>query len=151
MLKPWICDDCFEQCFTLFHSVLKTGFNGSYFSPLSIDSFLTSLSDSKRIWSYSDKATRKMIDVTFSKQWIHFRRSDRWPPTSTMLKGRERENDYYYVGRIRNDGCVRHEIHKCYVNLSQQIDRFKVLLHFSTAVTISKISFLLILAKCLAF
>ncbi len=23
MLKPWICDDCFEQCFTLFHSVLE--------------------------------------------------------------------------------------------------------------------------------
>ena len=49
-------------------------------------SILTSLSDSKRIWSYSDKATKKMIDVTFSKQWIHFRRSDRWPPTSTILK-----------------------------------------------------------------
>ena len=27
-----------------------------------------------------------MIDVTFSKQWIHFLRSDRWPPTSTILK-----------------------------------------------------------------
>ena len=23
MLKPWICDDCFEQCFALFHSVLE--------------------------------------------------------------------------------------------------------------------------------
>ena len=45
----------------------------------------TSLSDSKRIWSYSDKATKKMIEVTFSKQWIHFRRSDLWPPTSTIL------------------------------------------------------------------
>ena len=46
----------------------------------------TSLSDSKRIWSYSDKATKKMIDVTFSKQWIHFLRSDLWPPTSTILQ-----------------------------------------------------------------
>ena len=27
-----------------------------------------------------------MIEVTFSKQWIHFRRSDLWPPTSTILK-----------------------------------------------------------------
>lgn len=47
---------------------------------------LTSLSDSNKIWSYSESATRKMIEVTFSKQWIHFRRSDRWPPTSTILQ-----------------------------------------------------------------
>jgi hypothetical protein len=26
-----------------------------------------------------------MMDVTFSKQWIHFLRSLRWPPTSNML------------------------------------------------------------------
>ena len=45
----------------------------------------TSLSDSNRIWSYSESATRKMMEVTFSKQWIHFRRSDLWPPTSTIL------------------------------------------------------------------
>lgn len=25
------------------------------------------------------------MDVTFSKQWIHFLRSDRCPPTSTIL------------------------------------------------------------------
>ena len=31
------------------------------------------------------RATRKMMEVTFSKQWIHFRRSDRCPPTSTIL------------------------------------------------------------------
>ena len=30
-----------------------------------------------------------MMEVTFSKQWIHFRRSDRWPPTSTILKRTE--------------------------------------------------------------
>lgn len=29
-----------------------------------------------------------MMEVTFSKQWIHFRRSDRCPPTSTILKRR---------------------------------------------------------------
>ena len=23
MLEPWICDDCFEQCLALFHSVLN--------------------------------------------------------------------------------------------------------------------------------
>lgn len=26
------------------------------------------------------------MDVTFSKQWIHFLRSDRCPPTSTILQ-----------------------------------------------------------------
>lgn len=47
---------------------------------------LTSLSDSTRTWSYSLRATRNMMDVTFSKQWIHFLRSDRCPPTSTILQ-----------------------------------------------------------------
>lgn len=28
-----------------------------------------------------------MIEVTFSKQWIHFLRSDLCPPTSTILQG----------------------------------------------------------------
>ena len=28
-----------------------------------------------------------MMDVTFSKQWIHFLRSDLCPPTSTILQG----------------------------------------------------------------
>ena len=30
---------------------------------------------SSSTWSYSLRATQKMIDVTFSKQWIHFLRS----------------------------------------------------------------------------
>ena len=47
---------------------------------------LTSLSDSTSTWSYSLKATKNIMDVTFSKQWIHFLLSDRWPPTSTILK-----------------------------------------------------------------
>ena len=41
---------------------------------------------SKRTWSYSLRATQKIMDVTFSKQWIHFLRSLRWPPTSNMLQ-----------------------------------------------------------------
>ena len=49
---------------------------------------LTSLADSTRTWSYSLRATRNIIDVTFSKQWIHFLLSDRWPPTSTILKNK---------------------------------------------------------------
>lgn len=40
---------------------------------------------SSRTWSYSLSEARKMSEVTFSKQWIHFRRSDFWPPTSTIL------------------------------------------------------------------
>jgi len=35
--------------------------------------------------SYSLSATMKMMAVTPSKQWIHFLRSDRWPPTSNIL------------------------------------------------------------------
>jgi hypothetical protein len=46
---------------------------------------LTWLDSSSRTWSYSLSATQKMIEVTFSKQWIHFFRSLRWPPTSNML------------------------------------------------------------------
>lgn len=45
----------------------------------------TSLSPSARTWSYSLRATKKIMDVTLSKQWIHFRLSERWPPTSTIL------------------------------------------------------------------
>lgn len=47
---------------------------------------LTSLPDSTRTWSYSLSATRNMMEVTFSKQWIHFLLSERWPPTSTILQ-----------------------------------------------------------------
>jgi len=51
--------------------------------------FLTSFPASTKTWSYSLSATRNIIEVTFSKQWIHFLRSDRWPPTSTILRRRE--------------------------------------------------------------
>jgi hypothetical protein len=44
----------------------------------------TCVFSSYSIWSYSDSAAQKMIDVTFSKQWIHFLRSERCPPTSNM-------------------------------------------------------------------
>lgn len=37
-------------------------------------------------WSYSLNATMNIIAVTSSKQWIHFFRSDRWPPTSKTRK-----------------------------------------------------------------
>lgn len=43
------------------------------------------LLSSSRTWSYSLRATQKMIEVTFSKQWIHFLRSLLCPPTSNML------------------------------------------------------------------
>lgn len=40
---------------------------------------------SNSTWSYSLSDTMKIMDVTLAKQWIHFRRSDRCPPTSTIL------------------------------------------------------------------
>lgn len=47
---------------------------------------LTVVSSSCNTWSYSDIATQKIIAVTSSKQWIHFLRSDLWPPTSNSLQ-----------------------------------------------------------------
>ena len=73
----------------LFWTMPWTPPSGSEKATLRMESFnltiLTSLSDSNRIWSYSERATKKMMEVTFSKQWIHFRRSDLCPPTSTIL------------------------------------------------------------------
>lgn len=51
---------------------------------LSIMRFISS--SSARTRSYPDRATQKMMAVTPSKQWIHFLRSDRWPPTSNILQ-----------------------------------------------------------------
>ena len=57
---------------------------------------VTVVSSSWRTWSYSDMATQKMMAVTSSKQWIHFFRSERWPPTSNNLfhpeEHREKKN-----------------------------------------------------------
>lgn len=36
-------------------------------------------------WYEPDNATQNIIDVTPSKQWIHFFLSDLWPPTSNIL------------------------------------------------------------------
>lgn len=38
-------------------------------------------------WSYSEDETRKRMEVTESKHSNQRRRSDRCPPTSTILKG----------------------------------------------------------------
>src|SRR5688572_2042995 len=50
-----------------------------------LQALLTVVSSSWSTWSYSDMATQKMMAVTSSKQWIHFFRSDLWPPTSNSL------------------------------------------------------------------
>lgn len=50
-------------------------------------SILTWPDASRSSWSYSLNATQKMMDVTDSKQWIHFLRSDLCPPTSNILYG----------------------------------------------------------------
>ena len=47
--------------------------------------FYTCRDSSRSTWSYSLNDTQKIIDVTASKQWIHFFRSERWPPTSNIL------------------------------------------------------------------
>ena len=60
----------------------------------------TVVSSSCSTWSYSDMATQKMMAVTSSKQWIHFLRSDRWPPTSNNLK-RKTNKGYIYFLEIR--------------------------------------------------
>lgn len=49
------------------------------------DASLTVVSSSCSTWSYPLRATQKMMAVTSSKQWIHFLRSERCPPTSNNL------------------------------------------------------------------
>lgn len=61
--------------------------------------WLTIVSLSSRTWSYSLREARKMREVTFSKQWIHFRRSDFWPPTSTILSGIRAEEGRFKTGK----------------------------------------------------
>ena len=39
-------------------------------------------------WLNSDKDPMNMRDVTLPKQWIHFLRSPRWPPTSYLAATR---------------------------------------------------------------
>ncbi len=47
---------------------------------------LTISTPSFKTWSNSDMAERKMMEVTFEKQLIHFFLWFRWPPTSIILK-----------------------------------------------------------------
>jgi hypothetical protein len=56
-------------------------------------------------------ATQNTTAVTSSKQWIHFLRSDRWPPTSTNL-GRTTERQSQSKGRRRKK-CVAHASFVC--------------------------------------
>lgn len=93
VLEPGVGDDGPEQGFALLHAVLREGRREHDGRPGRragtagmAGTGLTSLSDSTSTWSYSLRATRNMMDVTFSKQWIHFLRSDRCPPTSTILQ-----------------------------------------------------------------
>ena len=46
---------------------------------------LTISSSSASMRSYADRDTQNTMAVTPSKQWIHFLRSDLWPPTSNIL------------------------------------------------------------------
>lgn len=50
----------------------------------------TTSSSSTSTMSYALRAAMKMIQVTPSKQWIHFFLSERWPPTSNILQTTKR-------------------------------------------------------------
>ena len=65
--------------------------------PITIAFNITVVSSSCSTWSYSDMATQKMMAVTSSKQWIHFLRSDRWPPTSNNLKRKINKGYSYFL------------------------------------------------------
>lgn len=84
--KPLLINEVKKQCDSIM-GTQQWGHKGLEKALIEVQRFLlTSLSDSTRTWSYSLKATKNMMDVTFSKQCIHFRRSDLCPPTSTILK-----------------------------------------------------------------
>lgn len=51
---------------------------------------LTTSSSSTSTMSYALRAPQKMMQVTPSKQWIHFFLSDLWPPTSNILVSTEK-------------------------------------------------------------
>lgn len=55
-----------------------------------VKSRLTTSSSSTSTMSYALRAPQKMMQVTPSKQWIHFFLSDLWPPTSNILFTTER-------------------------------------------------------------
>jgi hypothetical protein len=80
--EPSTVDDRVEEYQTLHHAILEARVSRG-----TAESFcrLTCELSSNSTWSYSLNATQKMMDVTFSKQCIHFLRSLRWPPTSNML------------------------------------------------------------------
>lgn len=54
--------------------------------------WLTTSSSSTSTMSYALRAPQKMMQVTPSKQWIHFFLSDLWPPTSNILFTTEKHN-----------------------------------------------------------
>lgn len=47
------------------------------------------VSSSNKTWSNSDSDATKTTALTLSKQWIHFRLSLRWPPTSNLSQEQE--------------------------------------------------------------
>ncbi len=98
-----VVTDTVEQVETLMHSVLWLEGHGKRFvtkMPHSNSackkcgwSFIdgpqwqpTTSSSSTSTMSYALRAAMKMIQVTPSKQWIHFFLSERWPPTSNILQ-----------------------------------------------------------------
>lgn len=106
--KIAVVADTVEQMQTLVHSILKMFYTKTEERPIETSQLLifpkkkqivsyricvryycyhTTSSSSTRTISKALKAPMKMIQVTPSKQWIHFFLSDLWPPTSNILHG----------------------------------------------------------------
>ena len=84
--EPSRIDNRIEKHQTFHHAILECHRSGPLMEMRNEAKPLTWLLSSRSTWSYSLSATQKMMDVTSSKQWIHFFRSLRWPPTSNMLQ-----------------------------------------------------------------
>lgn len=85
--KPTWVTDWVKQGKCFLHTILKKekiNLSVIFFLKEEENIHFTTVSSSISTWSYSEIATKKMMAVTFSKQWIHFLRSDLWPPTSNI-------------------------------------------------------------------
>lgn len=117
MLKPRIGYNCFKQGLRFFHTILQNTLHSfRYYSNFTSEN-LTSFSDSNKIWSYSLKATRNMMEVTFSKQWIHFLLSDLCPPTSTILQN----NCMWTIWKKKWKKNFSHLPPNCSLNTTQKV------------------------------
>ena len=75
--------------------------------PRLLNAKLTVCWSSRRTWSYSDMATQNIMAVTFSKQWIHFLRSERCPTSICELGNYIQQKKTEGEPFGRKDFCTR--------------------------------------------